>query len=105
VPEDMLARMLLALSLVLGLLWLLAWILKKYGTQLGLPIAIRDGLLNKGKTRLQMVDVFPLDVKHRLVLVRRDDVEHLLLLGGTQPVVVETGIPHKVLHEIQNEKK
>jgi flagellar protein FliO/FliZ len=32
------------------------------------------------------------DAKRRLVLVRRDDREHLLLLGATQDVVVESGI-------------
>ena len=96
----MLARMLVSLGLVLGLLGALTWALKKYGAKLGLPMAIKQG-----KARLQMVDVTPLDARHRLVLVRRDDVEHLLLLGGTQPVVIETKILHVGLNETANEKK
>lgn len=99
-PEDMLARMLLALALVLGLLGALTWVLKKYGTKLGLPMVIKQG-----KSRMQLLEYTPLDARHRLVLVRRDDVEHLLLLGGTQPVVVETRIPHLGGHEQTNEKK
>jgi flagellar protein FliO/FliZ len=85
----MLARMLISLGLVLGLLAVLTWLLKKYGTKLGLPMVVKQG-----KSRVQMVDITPLDARHRLVLVRRDDVEHLLLLGGATPVVVETGIMH-----------
>ncbi len=96
----MLARMLVSLGLVLGLLAALTWALKKYGAKLGLPMAIKQG-----KTRIQMVDVTPLDARHRLVLIRRDKVEHLILLGGTQPVVVETNIPHVAVNETSNEKK
>lgn len=86
-PEDMLARMLFALGLVIGLLFLLAWAIKKFGVQLGLPVTLK-----KGAARLQLVEVTPIDAKHRLVLLRRDDVEHLLLMGGAQPVVIETSI-------------
>jgi hypothetical protein len=32
--------------------------------------------------------------RHRLLLVRRDDREHLLLIGGTNDLVIETGILH-----------
>jgi flagellar protein FliO/FliZ len=33
------------------------------------------------------------DQKRQLLIVRRDNVEHLILTGGPQDVVVETGIP------------
>lgn len=42
--------------------------------------------------RLGVVEVAALDPKRRLVLVRRDEVEHLLLLGASGEVVVETNI-------------
>ena len=35
----------------------------------------------------------PIDNRRRLVLVRRDDREHLLLLGPQGETVVETNIP------------
>jgi hypothetical protein len=41
---------------------------------------------------LSIVEVAGIDAKRRLLLVRRDDVEHLILLGGTSEIVVERGI-------------
>ncbi len=34
-----------------------------------------------------------IDGGRKLVLIRRDDVEHLLLIGGPIDLVIETGIP------------
>jgi len=42
--------------------------------------------------RLGVVDVYDLDRSRQLVLLRRDNVEHLLLLGGPNDVVIETNI-------------
>lgn len=44
------------------------------------------------KTRLAVMDATAIDSQRRLVLVRRDDVEHLLLIGGPTDVVVEQQI-------------
>lgn len=44
------------------------------------------------KTRLAVMDAAPVDSHRRLVLVRRDDVEHLILIGGPTDVVVERDI-------------
>jgi hypothetical protein len=42
--------------------------------------------------RLAVLDATPVDSHRRLVLVRRDDVEHLLLIGGNTDIVVEPAI-------------
>ena len=42
--------------------------------------------------RLGISEYHELDKMRRLVLVRRDNVEHLVLIGGPQDVVIETGI-------------
>jgi flagellar biogenesis protein FliO len=42
--------------------------------------------------RLGISEYHELDKTRRLVLVRRDDVEHLILIGGEQDLVVESGI-------------
>jgi flagellar biogenesis protein FliO len=42
--------------------------------------------------RLAVMDATPVDSHRRLVLVRRDDVEHLILIGGPTDVVVEQNI-------------
>ncbi len=44
------------------------------------------------KTRLAVMDATAVDSQRRLVLVRRDDVEHLILMGGPTDVVVEQNI-------------
>jgi flagellar protein FliO/FliZ len=75
-------RFILALVLVLGLLALAAFLLRRTG------LAPK---LGRGR-RLSMVEALPLGPRHRLVLVRRDDVEHLLLMGPQGDLVVEAGI-------------
>lgn len=44
------------------------------------------------RTRLAVMDAAPIDSRRRLVLVRRDDVEHLVLIGGPTDVVIERDI-------------
>jgi flagellar protein FliO/FliZ len=73
----------LAFLLVLGLIALCAWALRRFG----LGGAVRPMRGN----RLSVVESLALDPRHRLVLVRRDDREHLILLGTTE-IVVENGI-------------
>jgi flagellar protein FliO/FliZ len=81
---DTYLRFVLALLLVLGLIAILAWLLRRFG----LGGAIRGG----AQRRVQVVETTPLGPRHRLVLVRRDRVEHLLLLGPQGDVVVERGV-------------
>ena len=77
----------LALLFVLGLIGLCAWAARR----LGMTPRVSAG---SGRAkRLAIVEVAAVDAKRRLVLVRRDDREHLLLLGATQDVVVESGVP------------
>lgn len=45
--------------------------------------------------RLGVVEYANMDGKRKLVLIRRDDVEHLVITGGPVDVVVETGIGEK----------
>jgi hypothetical protein len=42
--------------------------------------------------RLGIVDVFEMDRQRQLVLLRRDNVEHLILIGGPNDVLVESTI-------------
>jgi hypothetical protein len=46
----------------------------------------------KPEKRLDVVENVALDARRRLVLIRRDDVEHLIMTGGPVDVVIETGI-------------
>ena len=42
--------------------------------------------------RLGISEYHELDKTHRLVIVRRDDVEHLILIGGNQEFTIESNI-------------
>lgn len=79
---DLYLRFALALVLVLGLIALLAWLLRRFG--MGMK-------MTKGR-RLGISEVQMLGPRHKLMLVRRDDVEHLVILGPAGETVVETGI-------------
>jgi flagellar protein FliO/FliZ len=79
-------RFILALVLVLGLILGLAWALKR----LGLGDGGRGPLTRR--RRLRMVESTMVDSRHRVVLVRRDDVEHLVLVGPNTSQVIERGI-------------
>ncbi|MCB2099441.1 MAG: FliO/MopB family protein [Rhodobacterales bacterium] len=74
----------LALSFVLALIGALALVARRMG--LGYAVPRRQGQ----NRRLAVVEVMPLDPKRRLVLVRRDGREHLLLLGLGGETVVES---------------
>ncbi len=78
------ARFLLSFVVVIGLIGGLAWFLRRYGAGRITAAA--------GKGRLGVVEVTAIDAKRRLVLVRRDGVEHLILLSPTSETIVETGI-------------
>lgn len=74
-----------ALVFVLALLLLVTWIMRRLGYGTPMPAQGRQ-------RRLAIVEALPIDTRRRLVLVRRDDVEHLLLVGPDGDTVVEGGI-------------
>lgn len=76
----------LALAFVLGLIGLTAWAYRRFAT------GHFTRRLTSRTARLDIVEVRPVDARRRLVLVRRDATEHLLLLGPAGETVVETGI-------------
>ena len=73
-----------------GLLLLLA--LFYYGARV-LSGATSRGTKWRPGQRIGVVDSMPVDGTRRLVLVRRDDTEHLLLVGTHGDLVIESNIP------------
>ncbi|HFB2047884.1 MAG TPA: hypothetical protein TECP_00228 [Hyphomicrobiaceae bacterium MAG_BT-2024] len=55
---------------------------------------LSSGLFNSKivERRLDVVDQLTIDGRRRLVLVRRDNKEHLIMTGGPADVVIETNI-------------
>ena len=50
-------------------------------------------IFQKKARRTGVVESTAVDSRRRLLLVRRDNVEHLIMTGGPVDVVIETGIP------------
>ncbi|MEM7042739.1 MAG: flagellar biosynthetic protein FliO [Pseudomonadota bacterium] len=87
-------RFVVALGVVLGLIALFAWIARRF--RLG---GLAGSTVKSG--RLEVVESLPIDGRQRLVLLRRDASEHLVLIGQERSVVIESGIksPRKLQTE------
>lgn len=75
----------LALAVVLVLFGLFIFILKR----------LMGGQTTQNRNRqprIAVMDSATIDTRRRLVLIRRDNIEHLLLIGGPSDVVVEQNI-------------
>lgn len=82
------ARAVVALVLVLALIALTVWLMRRFGEG---RIASSAG--GRGRQqRLAVLDSATVDARRRLVLIRRDNAEHLILIGGPTDVVVEQNI-------------
>ena len=77
----------IAFVAVLALIGVAAWLVRRFaGNRLGANP-------NRGRMpRLAVIDAAAVDGRRRLVLVRRDNVEHLLMIGGPTDIVVEPNI-------------
>jgi flagellar protein FliO/FliZ len=83
---DIYLRFAAALAFVLALIGAVGWVARRTGMGGRLP-------RSTGRhRRIGIVEILPLDAKRRLVLVRRDGVEHLLLVGPGSDIVVERAI-------------
>jgi len=84
------ARFFIAFLVVLALIGLTAWLVRRFG-------ANRLGNASRGRQpRLAVIDAATVDGRRRLVLIRRDNVEHLLMIGGPSDLVVEPNIVRAV---------
>jgi flagellar protein FliO/FliZ len=77
----------IAFVAVLALIVVAAWLVRRFANnRLGANT-------NRGRMpRLAVIDAAAVDGRRRLVLVRRDNVEHLLMIGGPTDIVVEPNI-------------
>lgn len=79
-------NLLLAFVVVLALIGVIAWAIRRFTRQrLGSAARTRQ-------PRLAIIDTAAVDARRQLVIIRRDNVEHLLMIGGASDVVIETNI-------------
>ena len=77
-----LLRAVFGLAVTLGLIGLAAWAARRYAPQLMARLQAQ-----KGERRLQVIETLVLDPARRLVLVRVDDEERLILLGEGRELI------------------
>ena len=77
----------MAFIAVLALIGVAAWLVRRFASnRLGANT-------NRARMpRLAVIDAAAVDGRRRLVLVRRDNIEHLLMIGGPTDIVVEPNI-------------
>ena len=80
-------RFVAALIVVLGLIVGAAWLMRRYGFRMSQSLA--GG--GRGQRRLAVLEALGLDPKRRLMLIRRDDREYLLLLGPAGDLLIDGG--------------
>jgi flagellar biogenesis protein FliO len=81
-----LARVLGALALVLGLLVVALWVVRRFN------ISLPGSLASRQDKRLAVVEHLSIDAKRKLLLLRRDGREHLVLVSADGALLIEAGI-------------
>lgn len=80
-----LGQFILALIVVVALIVLVGWIMRRFGSG---RLATQAGT----DAELHVINTLALDSKRRLILVRHGKLEHLLLIGGGSDAVVERSL-------------
>jgi flagellar protein FliO/FliZ len=77
-----LARAIFGLAFVLGLIGVVAWAARRYAPQVMAKLSAE-----RGERRLKVIETLVLDPARRLVLVKVDDEERLILLGEGRELI------------------
>jgi flagellar protein FliO/FliZ len=85
---DMPVKFIIAFLAVLSLIGGAAFLVRRFGAS-----ALSAAAGGRGRQpRLAVIDHAAVDGRRRLVLIRRDNVEHLIMIGGPSDVVIEPNI-------------
>lgn len=80
-------RFIAALVFILGLIGACAWGARRFG----LAEKLQGGGTTAGR-RLAVVETMTIDMKRKLIMIRRDGCEHLIMVGGERDLLIESGI-------------
>ncbi|MEL6289680.1 MAG: hypothetical protein AAFQ42_07110 [Pseudomonadota bacterium] len=75
--------------LLIAALGIGGWLVKGYLTGEGTGAALMG---NQREKRIGVMEQTNVDGRRKLLLIRRDGIEHLIMTGGPVDVVIETGI-------------
>jgi flagellar biogenesis protein FliO len=80
-------KFLVAFAVVFALIAVTAWLIRRFGT------GALGGTGARGRApRLAVIEAGAVDGRRKLVLIRRDNTEHLIMIGGPTDIVVEANI-------------
>lgn len=85
---DVYVRFFLGFAFTIGLIGAVYWVARRYAGRLGIMRA-------HGIGRLSVTGQISLDARRRVMLVRCDDREHLLLLGPNNDLLLESNAATK----------
>ncbi|MCI5049090.1 MAG: flagellar biosynthetic protein FliO [Rickettsiales bacterium] len=78
------SQVFLAFAIVVGLILLVGWITRKAN------LHHRFQMLRSADKRLSVISSLMIDPRRRLVLIKRDEKEHLVLLGPERDLLIES---------------
>jgi flagellar protein FliO/FliZ len=84
-------KFVVAFVVVLALIAGTFWLIRRLGAS-----RVGGGQAKGRQPRLAVIDAAALDSRRRLVLIRRDNVEHLVMIGGPADLVIEPNIVRAV---------
>jgi hypothetical protein len=80
-------RFFIAFVVVFALIGVTAWLVRRFGS------GALGGAGARGRApRLAVIEAGAVDGRRKLVLIRRDNIEHLIMIGGPTDIVVEANI-------------
>ena len=85
------AQFFLAFVIVLVLIAGTFWLIRRFGAN-----RIGGDKARGRQPRLAVIDAAAVDSRRRLILIRRDNVEHLMMIGGPSDVLIEQNIVRAV---------
>lgn len=80
-------RFFIAFIVVFALIGVIAWLVRRFGS------GALGAQGSRGRApRLAVIEAGAVDGRRKLVLIRRDNVEHLIMIGGPADIVIEPNI-------------
>lgn len=80
-------RFFIAFIVVFALIGVVAWLVRRFGTG-----ALGSHGTRGRAPRLAVIEAGAVDGRRKLVLIRRDNIEHLIMIGGPADIVIEQNI-------------
>lgn len=80
-------RFFIAFIVVFALIGAVAWLVRRFGAS-----RLGGGAARGRQPRLAVIEAGAVDGRRKLVIVRRDNVEHLIMIGGPTDILIEANI-------------